>query len=240
LGENGTCSGNGNIEIRITALGKSVVLKNQVRKKEKFSGMAIQSLEMPVYHHCANGATPAFNTVHKCSTDNPRHIWARLLIFVWNLQHKKIIDEMLSIGLETLSGRSATEVYSMAVLILFAILFLIYEGVRWSARIPDFVGPPGVPVYGNLLQSHNKDAPKQYRDWSYKYGSVYQIQLGNIPILVINTAAAAKKILTQNSHATASRPEFYTFHKVCSVSPWFNVRRLFEKVYETNYVAGHL
>ncbi|KIX06395.1 uncharacterized protein Z518_04371 [Rhinocladiella mackenziei CBS 650.93] len=34
------------------------------------------------------------------------------------------------------------------------------------------------------------------------------------PVLVINTAATAKAILTQNSSATASRPEFYTFHKV--------------------------
>lgn len=125
---------------------------------------------------------------------------------------------MLFISLETLSGRSSMEVYSIAVLILFAILFLIYEGVRWSVRISGFVGPLGVPVYGNLWQIHNKDAPQQYRVWSYKYGPVYQIQLGNIPILVVNTAAAAKKILALNSHVTASRPEFYTFHKVSFVS----------------------
>jgi 3-hydroxyphenylacetate 6-hydroxylase len=122
------------------------------------------------------------------------------------------------LSLEILPGQSATQVYSIAIFTLFGISFFIYEAIRRSARIPGFVGPPGVPVYGNLWQIHNKDAPKQYRDWSYKYGPVYQIQLGNIPILVVNNAEAAKKILTQNSHAARSRPEFYTFHKVCFVN----------------------
>jgi len=96
----------------------------------------------------------------------------------------------------------------------FAISLLLYEAVRWTARIPRFGGPPGLPIVGNLWQIRHKDAPEQYRIWSRKYGPVYQIQLGNIPILVVNTAAAAKAIFIQNSQATASRPEFYTFHKV--------------------------
>ena len=121
---------------------------------------------------------------------------------------------MLSIGIESLRGRSSTETYSLAIVSVFVISFLIYEGVRWAARIPGFSGPFGVPIAGNLLQIKGKDAPTQYRLWARKYGPVYQIQLGNIPVLVINTAAAAKAILTQNSHATADRPEFYTFHKV--------------------------
>jgi 3-hydroxyphenylacetate 6-hydroxylase len=146
---------------------------------------------------------------------------------------------MLSINFENPSRRSTTELYSIAVLILFAISFLIYESVRWSARIPKFAGPLGVPVYGNLWQIHNKDAPKQYRDWSYKYGPVYQIQLGNIPILIINTAAAAKKILTQNSHATASRPEFYTFHKAWVSRAASNLIRFHVK-YITNCSLGYL
>jgi 3-hydroxyphenylacetate 6-hydroxylase len=72
----------------------------------------------------------------------------------------------------------------------------------------------GLPVVGNLLQIQGKDAPEQYRVWSKTYGSVYQIALGSIPVLVINSAAAAKALFIQNSQACASRPEFYTFHKV--------------------------
>ena len=39
-----------------------------------------------------------------------------------------------------------------------------------------------------------------------KYGSVYQIQLGNIPIVVVNSAASAKAIFGQNPQALSSRP----------------------------------
>ncbi|OQU96335.1 hypothetical protein CLAIMM_02433 [Cladophialophora immunda] len=116
----------------------------------------------------------------------------------------------------------------LAPAVLSLIAFVVYELVRWSARVPGFKGPPGAPIVGNLLQIRHKDAPEQYRQWSRKYGPVYQIQLGNIPVLVINSAAAAKAILNQNSHATSSRPEFYTFHKIISdtagttlgTSPW--------------------
>ncbi|EXJ56355.1 3-hydroxyphenylacetate 6-hydroxylase [Cladophialophora psammophila CBS 110553] len=108
------------------------------------------------------------------------------------------------------------------------IAFALYEFIRSSARVPGFGGPPGKPIVGNLWQIRQKDAPEQYRQWAKKYGPVYQIQLGNIPVLVVNSAAAAKAIFNQNSHATSSRPEFYTFHKIISdtagttlgTSPW--------------------
>lgn len=103
---------------------------------------------------------------------------------------------------------------SLAILALSVVAFSTYELVRWWARVPGFCGPPGKPIVGNLWQIRRHDAPEQYRHWSKKYGPVYQIQLGNIPVLVVNSAAAAKAIFNQHSHATSSRPEFYTFHKV--------------------------
>jgi 3-hydroxyphenylacetate 6-hydroxylase len=92
---------------------------------------------------------------------------------------------------------------------------VINEFIRASARIPGFKGPRGLPLIGNLAQIR-KDAAEQYRIWSKIYGPVYQIQLGNIPVLVVNSAAAAKVLFGQNAQALSSRPEFYTFHKVCS------------------------
>lgn len=118
--------------------------------------------------------------------------------------------------LGALQEQRITTLYAIATAFVFGIFLVVYEGVRWAVRIPRFKGPYGPPIVGNLWQIYGKDAPLQYRDWSRKYGPVYQIQLGNNPVLVINTAAAAKTLLTQNSHATASRPEFYTFHKVSS------------------------
>lgn len=112
-----------------------------------------------------------------------------------------------------------------AIFVLSAIAFIAYEVTRQLARLPGFGGPTGRPIVGNLWQIHKKDAPEQYRQWAKKYGPVYQIQLGNIPVLVVNSAAAAKTIFNQNSHATSSRPEFYTFHKVSFIHPWISCSR---------------
>ena len=114
---------------------------------------------------------------------------------------------------------------ALAVISLVSIVLVVYELIRWSGRIRGFSGPMGLPVVGNLLQIQGKDAPEQYRVWSKTYGPVYQIALGSIPVLVINSAAAAKALFIQNSQACASRPEFYTFHKV-SVPAQLNVARL--------------
>lgn len=105
---------------------------------------------------------------------------------------------------------------SAAILVLFVplIYIIVNEFIRASARIKKLHGPPGLPLIGNLWDIR-VNAAEQYRSWARKYGSVYQIQLGNIPIVVVNTAASAKTIFGQNAQALSSRPEFYTFHKVC-------------------------
>ncbi|RDW59073.1 hypothetical protein BP5796_11997 [Coleophoma crateriformis] len=101
-------------------------------------------------------------------------------------------------------------------LVLIPAVYIVYnEVVRRKARIPALKGPSGLPLIGNLHQIRT-NAAEQYRRWAQSYGGVYQIQLGNIPIVVVNTAAAAKTIFGQNAQSMSSRPEFYTFHKVLS------------------------
>ncbi|KAJ5485518.1 3-hydroxyphenylacetate 6-hydroxylase [Penicillium diatomitis] len=102
---------------------------------------------------------------------------------------------------------------SVVVLPLFYIVF--NEFTRASARIQGLKGPAGLPLIGNLAQIR-VNAAEQYREWSKKFGAVYQIQLGNIPVVVVNSAAAAKVLFGQNAQALSSRPEFYTFHKIVS------------------------
>lgn len=96
------------------------------------------------------------------------------------------------------------------------ILYVIAnEAIRRQARVPNLGGPTGVPLIGNLWQIR-KNAAEKYRQWARTYGAVYQIQLGNIPVVVVNSAASAKILFGQNAQALSSRPEFYTFHKVRS------------------------
>lgn len=98
--------------------------------------------------------------------------------------------------------------------IVLPIAYLIAnEFVRQQARISGLGGPKGLPVIGNLWQIR-VNAAQRYRTWARQYGSVYQIQLGNIPVVVVNSAASAKVLFGQNAQALSSRPEFYTFHKV--------------------------
>ncbi|KAJ5549750.1 hypothetical protein N7535_002309 [Penicillium sp. DV-2018c] len=103
-----------------------------------------------------------------------------------------------------------------AAVILVPILYVIInEFTRWSVRVKGISGPRGLPLIGNLAQIRT-NAAEQYRIWSKKHGAVYQIQLGNIPVIVVNSAASAKVLFGQNAQALSSRPETYTFHKIVS------------------------
>ncbi|ETS87879.1 hypothetical protein PFICI_01707 [Pestalotiopsis fici W106-1] len=96
------------------------------------------------------------------------------------------------------------------------IIYVVFnEAIRANARISGLKGPRGLPLIGNIWDIRT-NAAERYRQWSKSYGGVFQIQLGNIPVVVVNTAATAKVIFGQNSQALASRPEFYTFHKLVS------------------------
>ncbi|KAF4582295.1 3-hydroxyphenylacetate 6-hydroxylase [Ophiocordyceps camponoti-floridani] len=91
----------------------------------------------------------------------------------------------------------------------------VNELVRRNARISGIKGPGGLPVIGNLWDIR-VDAAEKYRQWSRSFGAVYQIQLGNVPVVVVNSASAARSIFGHNAQAMSSRPEFYTFHKILS------------------------
>lgn len=114
----------------------------------------------------------------------------------------------------------------MIISLIILPIFYIFsnEFVRKAARIPGLKGPSGLPLIGNLWQIR-VNAAEKYREWSKVHGSVYQIQLGNVPVVVVNSAAAAKVLFGQNAQALSSRPEFYTFHKV-NESPGFRLSRI--------------
>ncbi|KAL5115105.1 hypothetical protein ACEQ8H_007020 [Pleosporales sp. CAS-2024a] len=89
------------------------------------------------------------------------------------------------------------------------------EYSRYARRIKGFSGPTNWPIVGNIPDI-KYNAAEKYREWSEKFGAVYQIQLGNEPVIVVNSAEAARKIFGANSQALSSRPVFWTFHKVLS------------------------
>jgi 3-hydroxyphenylacetate 6-hydroxylase len=104
---------------------------------------------------------------------------------------------------------------TLSLLLLFLPLtyILFNEATRRSRRLADFPGPRNWPLVGNIPDIKSNAAEK-YREWSTVHGPVYQIQLGNEPVVVVNSADAARKIFGGNSQALSSRPVFWTFHKV--------------------------
>jgi 3-hydroxyphenylacetate 6-hydroxylase len=108
---------------------------------------------------------------------------------------------------------SPVESLALTVVVAPILYILVNEFVRKHARVAGLSGPAGLPLIGNLWQIR-VNAAEKYREWAKQYGAVYQIQLGNIPIVIVNSAASAKVLFGQNAQALSSRPEFYTFHKV--------------------------
>ncbi|PGH17634.1 hypothetical protein AJ79_00996 [Helicocarpus griseus UAMH5409] len=125
------------------------------------------------------------------------------------------ILELYTYLIDAILALPPSTAFAIAVISIPVTYVIANEFVRSAARVPGFKGPRGLPLIGNL-GAIRVNAAEKYRQWAKQYGSVYQIQLGNIPILVVNSAAAAKVLFGQNAQALSSRPEFYTFHKVVS------------------------
>ncbi|OAA48026.1 Cytochrome P450 [Beauveria brongniartii RCEF 3172] len=120
------------------------------------------------------------------------------------------------LALLTDHGRRGTlEALAITFFIAPIVYIIVNELIRYNARIGQLKGPRGLPVIGNMWDIR-VNAAEKYRDWAKTFGEVYQIQLGNVPVVVINSAAAAKTLFGFNLQAMSSRPEFYTFHKVVS------------------------
>lgn len=123
-----------------------------------------------------------------------------------------LLQELLPALQERLATNPIQTVLAAFILTLVSYVVL-NEIVRYQARVPGMPGPPGFPLIGNLW-SIRSNAAAQYREWSKRYGDVYQVQMGNVPVVVVNSAKATKNLWVGQSQALSSRPVTYTFHKV--------------------------
>ena len=70
-------------------------------------------------------------------------------------------------------------------------------------------------------------AAEQYREWAKTFGPVFQVQLGNRPVIVVNDCESAKALFLTQTSSLVSRPLFPIFHGVVfknvesiGTSPW--------------------
>ncbi|KAF9693130.1 hypothetical protein EKO04_008952 [Ascochyta lentis] len=72
-------------------------------------------------------------------------------------------------------------------------------------------GPPGVPVFGNLLELQNGHVTK-IAEWTKKYGDVIRVSLGEREAVFINSHKALAQTVVQQGPSYQSRPTFKLFH----------------------------
>lgn len=115
-----------------------------------------------------------------------------------------------------LGGLKLLPSVALGTLALLVGYIAINEYMRRRSMIPGVASPPQQIIFGHLPYFAHEGVAGPCRKWAEEYGPVYQIKLGNITAVTVNTAAAAKHIFSHQSHATSSRPELYTLHKVRS------------------------
>lgn len=76
-------------------------------------------------------------------------------------------------------------------------------------------GPRGVPVLG-YLPFLNADRPfDTFTQLRKKYGDIFQIRMGSMPVVVVNGKRALRECLVRHSEAFAGRPAFKSFQAHC-------------------------
>lgn len=112
---------------------------------------------------------------------------------------------------------------SLVILVLMLVFFRVLGKNRGKQRAPP--GPWSFPIIGNLLQLG--DHPHlTFMEMRKKYGDVFLIRLGLLPVVVANGIETVKQVLLRDGELFAGRPKMHTFSFVAegksfSFSPHF-------------------
>lgn len=127
-----------------------------------------------------------------------------------------MIGSILSpFGDQTLTTKQLLTTTSALIVLAIVAYFIFTEITRYKTRIPTIDGPTGLPIVGNYHQLA-PDPAESLRKWSKQYGEVYQIMMGDMPVIIVNSMQAARDIFIGQGHSTLDRPRLYTFHSVLS------------------------
>ncbi|RPA89950.1 putative cytochrome P450 phenylacetate 2-hydroxylase [Choiromyces venosus 120613-1] len=115
----------------------------------------------------------------------------------------------------------------MSVLLFVAIIAVCYLLFRYaySTETPKIEGipeVPGLPFLGGLVALGECHARKA-KEWSEKYGDVFQVRLGRKRIVFANSYASVKDLWITQQSSLISRPKFHTFHGIVSTSQGFTI-----------------
>ncbi|XP_007937774.2 cytochrome P450 1A4-like [Orycteropus afer afer] len=104
---------------------------------------------------------------------------------------------------------TAGEVTTSLIVLVMAFVFLRVLGSK-SGKILSLPGPWSFPIIGNLLQLG--DHPYlTFMEMRKKYGDVFLIKLGMVPVVVVNGMEMVKQVLLKDGEHFAGRPNMHTF-----------------------------
>ena len=81
-----------------------------------------------------------------------------------------------------------------ALVLLTTVWVLSVAFLGLGSPLKDFPGPPAWPVLGSYLSLYNKRPETIYQAWAQRYGSVFRVQIGSTPALIVNSGEAAKDL----------------------------------------------
>ena len=81
----------------------------------------------------------------------------------------------------------------------------------WTKQATKYLppGPPRLPIIGNLLNIDTKNAPKSLRKCRLKYGDIFTIQLGTLPMVIISGFNNIRELFLTRGDEFSSRPDSF-------------------------------
>ncbi|XP_073399844.1 cytochrome P450 1A1-like isoform X2 [Dendrobates tinctorius] len=101
-----------------------------------------------------------------------------------------------------------TNVEITLALVTFFIVLLITKKIWRKRKLPP--GPWGLPILGNILQIEELPHMTFFK-MKEKYGDVFLVKLGSVPVVVVSGLETVKKVLLKQGEQFAGRPKLYTF-----------------------------
>ncbi|KAF7321109.1 Cytochrome P450 phenylacetate [Mycena chlorophos] len=99
--------------------------------------------------------------------------------------------------------------YALPIFLVAALAVLVFfTSASHTVQLP---GPPGLPLFGNLLQMRTGHA-QSLAKWAQQYGGMFRLALGEREAVIISTFEQVEKTLIQQGAAFQSRPEFKLWH----------------------------
>uniref|UniRef100_A0A673YG42 Cytochrome P450 1A n=1 Tax=Salmo trutta TaxID=8032 RepID=A0A673YG42_SALTR len=117
---------------------------------------------------------------------------------------------MVLMILPIIGSVSVSEGLVAMVTLCLVYMFMKYKHTEIPEGLKRLPGPKPLPIIGNVLEVHN-NPHLSLTAMSERYGSVFQIQIGMRPVVVLSGSETVRQALIKQGEDFAGRPDLYSF-----------------------------